>query len=219
MKIEKNIIPWKCHVCGKDFDVTFGGICSKCNKPTCSEHLGKRSSSKTDELRLCTECRTEEPVQEQTKGKRIKYTFVVIAAFLAVHSSVIASNILWTDQISPYAEQGLGALSTHVVSFIGLSLLTLTIKHKFWRTGGILAALSALSRSCATSFPDHKLIFGIITIVISSASIVALTASLRLETFDSNWWEDNPAKTSYKALFVFIVVVAIVGIFFFWSRK
>jgi hypothetical protein len=33
------IIPWKCHICGKGFDMMGGGLCPKCRKPTCRLHL------------------------------------------------------------------------------------------------------------------------------------------------------------------------------------
>ena len=29
------ITPWKCHICGGDFENTEGGLCKICNKPTC----------------------------------------------------------------------------------------------------------------------------------------------------------------------------------------
>lgn len=218
MNSEQNIIPWKCHVCGKDFDVTCGGICSKCNKPACNKHLGKRIFSKADQQRVCTQCRKDEHIEEKKETKTKKFIFIAIASFLAVHSAVIAANILMTGQISPYSQQGLGALSTHVISFIGLSLLVLTVKQNLWRTGGILAALSALSRACISSFPDQKYIFGIMTLVISSLAITALIFSWRLETFDLHWWERGREKNNYKLAFILLVVIAIVGIFLYWGR-
>ncbi len=218
MKSEEKIIPWKCHLCGKEFKVTSGGICSKCNKPTCNKHLGKGSFSMTDQPRVCTQCRPEEPIEEQKKSKRTKFIFITIASFLAVHSAVIAGNILRTGQISPYSEHGLGALSTHVISFIGLSLLVLTVKQKLWRTGGILAALSALSRSCATSLTDQKVTFSIITIIVSLVSISVLAASFRLETFDLSQWERGRKDTALKLTFALLIILVIVGIFIYWSR-
>jgi hypothetical protein len=104
-----------------------------------------------DQKRVCVQCRSEDTAEEQEMAQTTKYTFIAIATFLAVHSALIAGNILLTGYISPYYQQGFGALSTHVVSFVGLSLLALTVKQKLWRAGGILAALSALSRSCITT--------------------------------------------------------------------
>ncbi len=218
MTNEQTIIPWKCHVCDSVFDVTSGGICSKCNKPTCNKHLGTRSFSKIKRERICTKCRSEEPVEAQGKAKTTKFTFIAIAAFLAAHSTLIASNILLTGHLSPYSQHGFGALSTHIVSFIGLSLLVLTIKQRVWRTGGILSALSALLRSCMTSFPDQKVTFGIITLIVSLGSIAALAASWRLETFDLSWWERGGQKNSFKPIFVLLVALVIVGIFLYWGR-
>jgi hypothetical protein len=147
-----------------------------------------------------------------------KNRFILIAAFFAVHSAVIAGNILRTGQISPYSQQGFGALSTHVLTFIGMSLLVLTVRQKIWRTGGILAALSALSRSCITSFPDQKMTFGIITLVVSSAAIAALVFSWRSETFDLSWWERTRENKNYTTTFLLLVVIATAGIFLYWSR-
>ncbi len=48
---------------------------------------------------------------------------------------------------------------------------------------------------------------------------MALVASLRLETFDSSLWERNSTINTYKTAFVFLVVIAIVGIFFYWEQK
>lgn len=31
------IIPWKCHICSKEFATTKGGLCLVCNEPTCKE--------------------------------------------------------------------------------------------------------------------------------------------------------------------------------------
>jgi hypothetical protein len=43
MQREKNIIPWKCHICGREFDTISGGICIECGKVTCNIffNLGK----------------------------------------------------------------------------------------------------------------------------------------------------------------------------------
>jgi len=40
MQRKKEIVPWTCHVCGKEFDTPGGGICGECNKPTCKICLG-----------------------------------------------------------------------------------------------------------------------------------------------------------------------------------
>jgi len=147
-----------------------------------------------------------------------KNRLIAIAAFFAVHSAVIAGNILRTGLISPYSQQGFSAFLPHIPTFIGMSSLVLTVKQKYWRAGGVLAALSALSRSCITSFPDRKVAFGIITIVVSSVAIAALLASLRLETFDFSWWERDRKKITYKPVLVMLVVIVISGIFLYWGR-
>lgn len=108
-----------------------------------------------------------------------KNRFIAIAAFLAVHSAAIVAISLRTGQVSPYSQQGFGAISTHIVTFLGLSFLVLTIKQNIWRTGGILASLSALLRSYTTGFSDQKVIFGVMTLIVSFGALVALAASWR----------------------------------------
>jgi len=147
-----------------------------------------------------------------------KKRFIVVAALLAVHSSFIAGNILRTGEISPYSQQGFSAFSTHIISFLILSLLVLTINQKLWRGGGILAALSALLRSSITSLPDQKIILGIITLVVSFGSIAALVASWRLETFDLSWWERGEHKSAMKPIFILLVALVVVTIFLYWGR-
>jgi hypothetical protein len=147
-----------------------------------------------------------------------KNRFIAIAALLAVHSAVIAGNILRTGEISRYSQQGFSALPEHIFTFLGLALLVLTIKQNLWRVGGILAALSALLRTCTTIFPDQKVIFGIFTLIVSISSIAALFASWRRETFDLSWWARGGRKISLKVTFVLLVALVIVGIFLYWGR-
>jgi hypothetical protein len=152
------------------------------------------------------------------KENMTKNRFIAVATLLAVHSAIIAGNVLRIGAISRFSHQGLSALSTHIISFLGLSLLVLTIKQKIWRTGGMLAALSALLRSCTTSFPDQKVIFGVMTLVISFGAIIALAASWRLETFDLSWWERGGQKNAMKPILLLLVALGVVAIFLFWGR-
>jgi hypothetical protein len=147
-----------------------------------------------------------------------KNRFITVAAFLAVHSAVIAGNILRTGEISRFSQQGLSALSTHIISFLGLSLLVLTIKQKLWRTGGVLAALSTFLRSCTMSFPEQKIIFGIVTLIVSFGSIAVLFASWRFETFDLSWWERGGQKNAMKPILVLLVALGVAAIFLYWRR-
>lgn len=147
-----------------------------------------------------------------------KNRFIAIAAFLAVHSAVIAWNVLRTGEISRFSQQGFSAFSTHIISFIGLSLLVMTINKKLWRTGGVLAALSALLRSGITSFPDQKVTFGIITLIVSFSSIAVLAASWRLEIFDLSWWERGGKKNALKPIFLLLIALGVIAIFLYWGR-
>ena len=42
MTSEKEIIPWICHVCDREFNIDSGGLCSECHKATCLNCLGLR---------------------------------------------------------------------------------------------------------------------------------------------------------------------------------
>jgi len=40
MQVNEQMIPWKCHSCGRQFDTLGGGLCKKCGRPTCSICFG-----------------------------------------------------------------------------------------------------------------------------------------------------------------------------------
>jgi len=61
MQIQKNIIPWKCHICGKQFATMGGGICKECGKVTCKRCFGFAKlkllgKMKKPESQLCRIC-------------------------------------------------------------------------------------------------------------------------------------------------------------------
>jgi hypothetical protein len=61
MQRKTEIVPWRCHVCGKEFDTPGGGICGKCNKPTCKICLGvgalyQVSKAKDARAPICKSC-------------------------------------------------------------------------------------------------------------------------------------------------------------------
>lgn len=61
MSVQKDIIPWKCHICSREFDTPGGGICSRCNHATCRTHLheiGKKL--KLESMWVCDNCLTSE---------------------------------------------------------------------------------------------------------------------------------------------------------------
>jgi len=67
MKSAKEIVPWKCHICRKEFDTPSGGICSRCNQATCRKHLHQiGQKTKLDATWACDNCLTNEE-----KAKRI----------------------------------------------------------------------------------------------------------------------------------------------------
>jgi protein-arginine kinase activator protein McsA len=64
------IVPWKCHICQGDFDTSDGGICSRCNKATCLDHLHQIGSKKKLEATwVCQGCLTN----EEKTAKKVKW--------------------------------------------------------------------------------------------------------------------------------------------------
>lgn len=66
MEKTAKIIPWTCHSCGRKFDTLGGGVCRKCNKPTCMLCFGlgtlHRIKSKKSERIICKQCAKSEEV-------------------------------------------------------------------------------------------------------------------------------------------------------------
>ena len=57
MNSVKKIVPWKCHICQREFDTPRGGICSRCNKATCRKHLKQIGKKLELETRwVCDNC-------------------------------------------------------------------------------------------------------------------------------------------------------------------
>ena len=34
------VVPWNCHICGREFQTIKGGLCGICNEPTCFTCFG-----------------------------------------------------------------------------------------------------------------------------------------------------------------------------------
>jgi hypothetical protein len=61
MQQNKDIIPWKCHACGREFDTAHGAICMECRKPTCNIRFGlgklrRLGQFKIPKARVCRTC-------------------------------------------------------------------------------------------------------------------------------------------------------------------
>jgi hypothetical protein len=75
MQTKKDIIPWKCHICGREFGTISGGICKECGKATCNVcfNLGKlkrMSKLKMPEARVCRTCANKKETKiSETWGK------------------------------------------------------------------------------------------------------------------------------------------------------
>jgi hypothetical protein len=58
------VIPWKCHICLKDFDESSGAICSRCGKATCDFDLNlvdykeRDGAARIDQI-VCNKCLKE----------------------------------------------------------------------------------------------------------------------------------------------------------------
>ena len=67
MSQPKEVVPWKCHIRHREFDTPSGGVCSRCSRATCREHLhqiGKKLKLETKWV--CNNCLTSE---EKTENK------------------------------------------------------------------------------------------------------------------------------------------------------
>lgn len=69
MNTSNSVIPWTCHVCGKEFKFSNGGLCTKCNQTlclTCSNmktglrHI-KNEGSESLICKICSTERTDTP--------------------------------------------------------------------------------------------------------------------------------------------------------------
>ncbi len=55
------IIAWRCRICSEEFETNQGAVCSRCNNPTCDEHLKlvnykeKDGAAKPDQI-VCDRC-------------------------------------------------------------------------------------------------------------------------------------------------------------------
>ena len=58
---QSNVVPWKCHVCQREFDMRGGGLCHRCNKTTCRSHLNQVGARlKLEATWVCDDCLTED---------------------------------------------------------------------------------------------------------------------------------------------------------------
>ena len=74
MDSRKEIVPWICHVCNKEFHVSSGGLCSECHKATCLKCLGvgtftgilKQAEVKNPVCRYCADTDDDKVKEEPT---------------------------------------------------------------------------------------------------------------------------------------------------------
>lgn len=45
------IAPWKCHICGREFEPLKGGLCKICNEPTCLTCFGYKKPQKVTSIK------------------------------------------------------------------------------------------------------------------------------------------------------------------------
>jgi hypothetical protein len=68
----KQIIPWRCHVCGREFDTMSGGLCSKCGKVTCNICFGIGTLKRLGQMKVpneavCRNCATAKEEKDNAK--------------------------------------------------------------------------------------------------------------------------------------------------------
>ncbi len=87
MAASKEVVPWKCHICQGEFDTPGGGICSRCSRATCREHLHQIGLiTKLDAKWVCDNCLTSEEkaeskVQPTSILRLIAIAVIVLLAF------------------------------------------------------------------------------------------------------------------------------------------
>lgn len=83
MTTSKEVVPWKCHICRSEFDTPSGGICSRCNKATCREHLHQIGQmTKLDEKWVCDNCLTNEEKAKRRFQSHSILRLIVIAVIV-----------------------------------------------------------------------------------------------------------------------------------------
>jgi hypothetical protein len=52
------VVPWRCHICSREFTENHGGLCAACNRPTCAacwaDHRGFLPGGRW--MRWCSAC-------------------------------------------------------------------------------------------------------------------------------------------------------------------
>jgi len=87
MASSKDVVPWKCHICRSEFDTPSGGICSRCSRATCREHLHQIGQmTKLDAKWVCDNCLTSEEkakrkVQPTSIFRLIAIAVIILLAF------------------------------------------------------------------------------------------------------------------------------------------
>ncbi len=58
--IERTVVPWRCHICGAEFNELRGGLCEDCDRPTCAACWGDQRAFvlSPQRTRCCKSCAT-----------------------------------------------------------------------------------------------------------------------------------------------------------------
>jgi hypothetical protein len=101
-----DIIPWKCHICNGEFDTPDGGICSRCNRATCRDHLYQLGARKMDATWVCQECLTsEEKIKNKVKMKNKEKKpghFEIEAWSMLLFSAIVIAGLFCIVKCLPY---------------------------------------------------------------------------------------------------------------------
>lgn len=102
----KDIVPWKCHVCKGEFDTPDGGVCAKCSRATCRNHLHQIGAIKSKSTWVCQDCLTSEEKAKNTvkvKNKEKKPGHFEIEAWgMLLFAAIIIVGLFVVVKCFPY---------------------------------------------------------------------------------------------------------------------
>ncbi|MEW6713941.1 MAG: hypothetical protein AB1306_02465 [Nitrospirota bacterium] len=159
MASSKEIVPWKCHICQGEFETPSGGICSRCNKATCREHLHQiGQETRLDAKWACDKCLTSEE-----KARR-KVQPISILRLIAIAVIVLLALGFLFDLFS-------GFYVLRQAKSIYAGLAGLFIVAIFYVIGE--AGSEWIGRKDKVNDPLHKRVFRLLVLLIFGAVILA----------------------------------------------
>jgi hypothetical protein len=150
-----------------------------------------------------------------------KRPLLIIPAILILHSLVLSIVSLYSTS-SPYVPR-------HYITILPMVCCLVTavylgyfakkkVKAEYWGVSVVSLTLAYLPRSLMTIFPAHVHALFAATLGLDAVSASALYLAFRCDTFDLSLWEDNLVTKGSFILRLIIVLIIIVGIFWYYSR-